>query len=79
VTFFVLPQKMNDEGKLFIGGLSFDTNEESLMAAFAKYGNIAKGLHTFIHFLNESSFYFYVMVYFRLIGINANLLFYCIF
>uniref|UniRef100_A0A8C4ZFQ1 RRM domain-containing protein n=1 Tax=Gadus morhua TaxID=8049 RepID=A0A8C4ZFQ1_GADMO len=34
--------KMNDEGKLFIGGLSFDTNEESLMAAFAKYGNIAK-------------------------------------
>ncbi|XP_030220538.1 cold inducible RNA binding protein a isoform X3 [Gadus morhua] len=33
---------MNDEGKLFIGGLSFDTNEESLMAAFAKYGNIAK-------------------------------------
>jgi len=33
---------MSDEGKLFIGGLSFDTNEESLSEAFGKYGNIEK-------------------------------------
>ncbi|TDH05544.1 hypothetical protein EPR50_G00123360 [Perca flavescens] len=33
---------MSDEGKLFIGGLSFETNEESLAAAFGKYGNIEK-------------------------------------
>ncbi|XP_034470461.1 cold inducible RNA binding protein a isoform X1 [Hippoglossus hippoglossus] len=33
---------MSDEGKLFIGGLSFETNEESLSAAFGKYGNIEK-------------------------------------
>uniref|UniRef100_UPI003AAD67B7 cold-inducible RNA-binding protein B-like isoform X3 n=1 Tax=Centroberyx gerrardi TaxID=166262 RepID=UPI003AAD67B7 len=33
---------MSDEGKLFIGGLSFDTTEDSLAAAFSKYGNIAK-------------------------------------
>ncbi|KAL3041210.1 hypothetical protein OYC64_019420 [Pagothenia borchgrevinki] len=33
---------MSDEGKLFIGGLSFDTNEESLAAAFSKYGTIEK-------------------------------------
>ncbi|KAL3041211.1 hypothetical protein OYC64_019421 [Pagothenia borchgrevinki] len=33
---------MSDEGKLFIGGLSFDTNEESLSAAFSKYGTIEK-------------------------------------
>ncbi|XP_029905144.1 cold-inducible RNA-binding protein B-like isoform X2 [Myripristis murdjan] len=33
---------MSDEGKLFIGGLSFDTNEESLEHAFSKYGNITK-------------------------------------
>lgn len=35
--------KMSDEGKLFIGGLSFDTNEDSLAAAFGKYGTIEKG------------------------------------
>merc|ERR1719419_932877 len=34
--------KMSDEGKLFIGGLSFETNEESLAAAFGKYGTIEK-------------------------------------
>lgn len=34
---------MSDEGKLFVGGLSFDTNEESLEEAFSKYGTIAKG------------------------------------
>lgn len=34
---------MSDEGKLFIGGLSFETNEDSLAAAFNKYGNIEKG------------------------------------
>lgn len=33
---------MSDEGKLFIGGLSFETNEESLAAAFGKYGTIEK-------------------------------------
>ncbi|XP_029308944.1 cold inducible RNA binding protein a isoform X2 [Cottoperca gobio] len=31
---------MSDEGKLFIGGLSFDTTDESLSAAFCKYGVI---------------------------------------
>lgn len=34
---------MSDEGKLFIGGLSFETNEESLADAFGKYGTIEKG------------------------------------
>ncbi|XP_068605277.1 cold inducible RNA binding protein a isoform X2 [Brachionichthys hirsutus] len=33
---------MSDEGKLFVGGLSFDTNEESLSSAFGKYGTIEK-------------------------------------
>ncbi|CDQ77436.1 unnamed protein product [Oncorhynchus mykiss] len=33
---------MSDEGKLFVGGLSFDTTEQSLAEAFSKYGNIAK-------------------------------------
>uniref|UniRef100_A0A674N0M9 Cold inducible RNA binding protein a n=1 Tax=Takifugu rubripes TaxID=31033 RepID=A0A674N0M9_TAKRU len=33
---------MSDEGKLFIGGLSFETNEESLAEAFGKYGTIEK-------------------------------------
>lgn len=42
--FFPCRQRnMSDEGKLFVGGLSFDTTEESLAEAFAKYGNIAKG------------------------------------
>ncbi|KAG7456710.1 hypothetical protein MATL_G00238820 [Megalops atlanticus] len=33
---------MSDEGKLFVGGLSFDTTEQSLEEAFSKYGNISK-------------------------------------
>src|SRR4029434_9298203 len=32
---------MSDEGKLFIGGLSFDTTEQSLQEAFSKYGAIS--------------------------------------
>lgn len=39
----VATTKMSDEGKLFIGGLSFETNEESLAEAFGKYGTIEKG------------------------------------
>uniref|UniRef100_W5L8A2 Cold inducible RNA binding protein b n=1 Tax=Astyanax mexicanus TaxID=7994 RepID=W5L8A2_ASTMX len=35
-------RKMSDEGKLFIGGLSYDTTEQSLEDAFSKYGTIAK-------------------------------------
>ena len=33
----------SDEGKLFVGGLSFDTNEQSLEQVFSKYGQIAEG------------------------------------
>jgi len=33
---------MSDEGKLFIGGLSFETDEDSLAAAFSKYGSVEK-------------------------------------
>uniref|UniRef100_A0A3P8WA43 Cold inducible RNA binding protein a n=1 Tax=Cynoglossus semilaevis TaxID=244447 RepID=A0A3P8WA43_CYNSE len=33
---------MSDEGKLFVGGLSFSTDEESLNEAFSKYGTIEK-------------------------------------
>lgn len=43
LSFFVAITKMSDEGKLFIGGLSFETNEDSLAAAFGKYGTIEKG------------------------------------
>ncbi|TNN78078.1 Cold-inducible RNA-binding protein A [Liparis tanakae] len=40
---FAFPSySMSDEGKLFIGGLSFETNEDSLAAAFNKYGTIEK-------------------------------------
>ncbi|KAK3561910.1 hypothetical protein QTP86_019034 [Hemibagrus guttatus] len=35
-------QRMSDEGKLFIGGLSYETTEHSLEEAFSKYGTIAK-------------------------------------
>ncbi|XP_053558782.1 cold-inducible RNA-binding protein B isoform X2 [Bombina bombina] len=31
---------MSDEGKLFIGGLSFDTNEQNIEQVFCKYGQI---------------------------------------
>lgn len=40
---FQVTLNMSDEGKLFIGGLSFETNEESLEKAFSKYGTIEKG------------------------------------
>ncbi|KAK6467456.1 cold-inducible RNA-binding protein B-like isoform X1 [Huso huso] len=33
---------MSDEGKLFVGGLSFDTNEQGLEDVFAKYGQISE-------------------------------------
>ncbi|PIO40798.1 hypothetical protein AB205_0099220, partial [Aquarana catesbeiana] len=32
----------SDEGKLFIGGLSFDTNEQSLEQVFCKYGQVSE-------------------------------------
>ncbi|XP_040179727.1 cold-inducible RNA-binding protein B-like isoform X2 [Rana temporaria] len=32
----------SDEGKLFVGGLSFDTNEQSLEQVFCKYGQISE-------------------------------------
>lgn len=35
-----------DEGKLFIGGLSFDTNEQNLEQLFSPYGDIAEGEKT---------------------------------
>ena len=35
---------MADEGKLFIGGLCFDTDETSLKDAFCKYGHVLKGM-----------------------------------
>ncbi|XP_067086205.1 cold-inducible RNA-binding protein B-like isoform X2 [Osmerus mordax] len=34
--------RMSDEGKLFVGGLSFDTNEQSLEDVFSKYGQISE-------------------------------------
>lgn len=48
LVFLFVTLKMSDEGKLFIGGLSFETNEESLAAAFGKYGTIEKGKPSFI-------------------------------
>ncbi|XP_077332166.1 cold-inducible RNA-binding protein B-like isoform X5 [Lithobates pipiens] len=32
----------SDEGKLFVGGLSFDTNEQSLEHVFCKYGQVSE-------------------------------------
>ncbi|XP_073403295.1 cold-inducible RNA-binding protein B-like isoform X1 [Dendrobates tinctorius] len=32
----------SDEGKLFIGGLSFDTDEQNLEQVFSKYGQVAE-------------------------------------
>ncbi|KAG7487988.1 hypothetical protein MATL_G00029480 [Megalops atlanticus] len=34
--------RMSDEGKLFVGGLSFDTNEQALEDVFSKYGQISE-------------------------------------
>ncbi|KAE8631754.1 hypothetical protein XENTR_v10001291 [Xenopus tropicalis] len=31
-----------DEGKLFVGGLNFETTEESLEQVFSKYGQVAE-------------------------------------
>ncbi|XP_069042014.1 cold-inducible RNA-binding protein isoform X2 [Lepisosteus oculatus] len=33
---------MSEEGKLFVGGLSFDTNEQALEDVFSKYGQISE-------------------------------------
>ncbi|XP_038669787.1 cold-inducible RNA-binding protein B-like [Scyliorhinus canicula] len=33
---------MTEEGKLFVGGLNFDTNEQALEDVFSKYGQIAE-------------------------------------
>ncbi|XP_040273492.1 cold-inducible RNA-binding protein B-like isoform X2 [Bufo bufo] len=33
---------MSDEGKLFVGGLSFDTDEKNLETVFCKYGQISE-------------------------------------
>ncbi|XP_072404944.1 uncharacterized protein [Chiloscyllium punctatum] len=36
------PLTMSDDGKLFVGGLNFDTDEQSLEEVFSKYGQIAE-------------------------------------
>lgn len=41
--FFYRKEMASDEGKLFVGGLSFDTNEQSLEQVFSKYGQISEG------------------------------------
>lgn len=41
--FFCRKEMASDEGKLFVGGLSFDTNEQSLEQVFSKYGQISEG------------------------------------
>ncbi|XP_028672069.1 cold inducible RNA binding protein b [Erpetoichthys calabaricus] len=33
---------MSDEGKLFVGGLSFETSERSLEDVFSKYGHVSE-------------------------------------
>ncbi|XP_056373227.1 cold-inducible RNA-binding protein B-like [Hyla sarda] len=40
--FFVLIMSSSDEGKLFVGGLSFDTEEQNLEQVFGKYGQISE-------------------------------------
>lgn len=52
---------MSDEGKLFIGGLSYDTTEQSLEEAFSKYGTIAKGWCLFIVYLLFTNFSFFFL------------------
>lgn len=44
--FFCRKEMASDEGKLFVGGLSFDTNEQSLEQVFSKYGQISEGKKT---------------------------------
>nr|XP_033810065.1 cold-inducible RNA-binding protein-like isoform X2 [Geotrypetes seraphini] len=39
---YVLVTMASNEGKLFVGGLSFDTNEQSLQQVFCKYGQISE-------------------------------------
>lgn len=43
----------SDEGKLFVGGISFDTTEQSLDDVFSKYGPISEGkygcVYIYIH------------------------------
>ncbi|KAJ1086389.1 hypothetical protein NDU88_006508 [Pleurodeles waltl] len=36
----IMSSNSSDEGKLFVGGLSFDTNEQSLETAFGKFGPV---------------------------------------
>ncbi|XP_072356692.1 uncharacterized protein [Scyliorhinus torazame] len=36
------PATMTEDGKLFVGGLNFDTDEQSLEDVFSKYGQIAE-------------------------------------
>lgn len=55
---------MSDEGKLFIGGLSFDTNEDTLAAAFSKYGAIEKGqfYHACVYMFPQSDAILFVLL-----------------
>ncbi|XP_049979463.1 cold-inducible RNA-binding protein [Alexandromys fortis] len=39
---YVKAAMASDEGKLFVGGLSFDTNEQALEQVFSKYGQISE-------------------------------------
>ena len=36
-------KNMGDAGKLFVGGLSWNTDDNSLRSAFEKFGNVAEG------------------------------------
>lgn len=44
-----LPENtMSDEGKIFVGGLNFETDEQSLEQLFSKYGEVRDGKFLFI-------------------------------